>query len=100
MPDNFLILNQEHGRYLVGENLRAAGFIPLPPLWVRPDDIRAIKEIAHQYADEVNGIRALVRDHNALLQKAVKELPTKIAADPKTDVDAAWEAYEQSRKSA
>jgi hypothetical protein len=38
--------------------LRAAGFVPLPRLWVKREDMDAIRAIAESYADQVNAIRA------------------------------------------
>lgn len=41
----------------VGKALREAGFVPLPRLWVRPEELALIRRIAFQNADEVNRIR-------------------------------------------
>lgn len=38
--------------------LRAAGFVPLPRLWVKRRDLEQIKIFAKQYEAEVNAIRA------------------------------------------
>lgn len=38
--------------------LRAAGFVPLPRLWVKRRDLEQIRIFAHQYQDEVNAIRS------------------------------------------
>lgn len=46
----------------VGQALRAAGFVPLPRLWVRPEELTLIRRIAFQNADEVNRIREEVRE--------------------------------------
>ena len=40
------------------EALRAAGFVPLPRLWVRPEDLEMVNYMASKHADEVNEIRA------------------------------------------
>lgn len=45
----------------VGKALREAGFVPLPRLWVRPEELTLIRRIAFQNADAVNEIRARVR---------------------------------------
>jgi hypothetical protein len=39
------------------EALRNAGFLPLPRLWVRAEDLDLITYMASQYANEVNKIR-------------------------------------------
>lgn len=38
--------------------MREAGYIPLPRLWVTPDQMEMIQYMARQNADEVNRIRA------------------------------------------
>jgi hypothetical protein len=38
--------------------LRAAGFVPLPRLWVSESDMAAIHAIAHRHEPTVNEIRA------------------------------------------
>lgn len=45
----------------VGVALREAGFVPLPRLWVRKEELRGILKIATRHADEINAIRARVR---------------------------------------
>jgi hypothetical protein len=42
--------------------LRAAGFVPLPRLWVRPEELTLIRKIAFQNEAEVNEIRRQVRE--------------------------------------
>ena len=37
--------------------LRAAGFVPLPRLWVKSRDLEQIRAFAQQYEAEVNAIR-------------------------------------------
>lgn len=78
--------------YPVATALRNAGYIPLPRLWVRPDDIPVIHNIANQYSDDVNEIRAQA---NADYTPTVVTVKT---TDPKKDIDAAWAAYEQGRQ--
>lgn len=46
----------------VGEALRAAGFVPLPRLWVRPEELTLIRKIAFQNEAAVNEIRRQVRE--------------------------------------
>lgn len=46
----------------VGQALRAAGFVPLPRLWVRPEELTLIRRIAFQNEQAVNEIRAQVRE--------------------------------------
>lgn len=78
----------------VAAALRDAGFVPLPRLWVRREDIPQIHEIANQYADQVNDIRGRVNaDNDNLVTRKVSKDP-----DPKSDIQAAWEAYEKSKE--
>lgn len=44
--------------------LREAGFVPLPRLWVRAEDMDMIVWMASRHADEVNAIRRRARDAN------------------------------------
>jgi len=37
--------------------LRAAGYVPLPRLWVLPEEMEVIHRMAHNHQDEVNRIR-------------------------------------------
>lgn len=46
----------------VGAALREAGFVPLPRLWVRREELRGIISIATKHADEINAIRASIWD--------------------------------------
>lgn len=41
--------------------LRAEGFVPLPRLWVKEEDLPAIHEITEPYRDYVNEVRAQVK---------------------------------------
>lgn len=61
------------------DRLRAAGFVRLPPLWVRGEDMPAIHAMAHRHAETVNAIRH------------------EDDADPRSDMDAAWAAFERER---
>ena len=40
------------------DRLRAAGYVPLPRLWVTQDDMDVIMWMARKHADAVNAIRA------------------------------------------
>lgn len=50
---------------LVGEALRAAGFVPLPRLWVRSEELTLIRKIAFQHEAKVNEIRRRVHEGEA-----------------------------------
>lgn len=87
--------------------LRAAGFVPLPRLWVRGDDIPLVHQITDRYKDEINDIRH--RTRNALPESVwIDNQPVDVLipepvsdggpkADPKLDKDAAWAAFEKLR---
>lgn len=64
--------------------LRAAGFVPLPRLWVKQRDLAQIRIFAHQYQDEVNAIRSAA---NAEAKKERQK-------------DAAWETKDGNHHSA
>lgn len=78
--------NTTSAAYPVARALRAAGFLPLPRLWVKATDMPTIHKIAHAYQEEVNQIRRNVAGSNH---------PSE--PDPVSDKDAAWEAYEKMR---
>lgn len=40
------------------DRLRAAGYVPLPRLWVTQDELDVIMWMARKHADAVNAIRA------------------------------------------
>jgi len=44
------------------EVLRERGFVPLPRLWVKAEDMRAIHLIADQYEDEVTAVRVALQN--------------------------------------
>lgn len=67
----------------VSDALRTAGFIPLPRLWVKPEDISKIHDIAHVHANKVNGIR-----------NKVQQVDSKSAAQ----TDAAWDEHDKVRR--
>ena len=50
--------------------LRAAGFVPLPRLWVKRRDLEQIKIFAKQYEAEVNAIRAEANSRGAVIPEA------------------------------
>ncbi len=82
--------------------LREAGFIPLPRLWVKAEDIPRIHEIADQYGPEIHEIRAEVYARNQKLTKLSRTETRKPKAhrqvsNPMTDRDAAWELFEKMR---
>ena len=94
--------NRTHGRYLVSEALRDAGFILMPDLWIRPEDMPALKALAEPYADQVNEVRAQVRQKNQELldirsREIQKAKEAEKLVDPKDDKEAAWAAYEKAR---
>lgn len=43
--------------------LRAAGYVPVPRLWVKPSDVDALIRKAETYGPEINRIRAEVREN-------------------------------------
>jgi hypothetical protein len=66
----------------VADSLRREGFIPLPRLWVKPEDIPKIHKIAHVHADRVNTIRNNVTS-------------TVSENDPVKSKEAAWDEHER-----
>ena len=50
-------------RHPVADALRAAGYVPVPRLWVRPSDVDALIRKAEAYSEDVNRIRAEVREN-------------------------------------
>lgn len=70
--------------------LRAAGYIPLPRLWVKPEDLEEILKIASRHKEDVNDIRGAAR-------RAAFGDPDHLEEDAKTDKDAAWELFEKRR---
>ena len=63
----------------VNDRLRTAGYVPLPPLWVRREDMPEIHAIAGRHSEAVKAIRS---------GKQV---------DPREDMEAAWAAFERER---
>lgn len=64
----------------VNDRLRSAGYVPLPPLWVRREDMPDIHAIAARHSEAVRAIRSDKR------------------ADPREDMEAAWAAFERDRR--
>lgn len=75
--------------------LREAGFIPIPRLWIKYEDLPAIKKIAFKRADEVHKIRALFSDDSRDFDPAASRQEPD--SDPVTDKEAAWAAFEKQR---
>jgi hypothetical protein len=102
----------------VADAMRKAGFVPLPRLWVRPEDIPSIHAIAHPYQDAVTEIRMRVKEEsidyenqNRARKEAEREnrehrkhqaveepKPEPQPTGPQYDREAAWDAYERMRK--
>lgn len=68
--------------------LRKAGFIPLPRLWVRLEDILMIKELAAKYQSEIDSIRNPINNAHQ---------DTQAQEDPRLSIDAAWAAYDKAQ---
>lgn len=77
--------------------LRKAGFVPLPRLWVKAEDMPQIRNIAYRYADEVNHLRHSVNE--ALSDLYDDKDDTEPQGDPIADKDAAWAMFEKERNS-
>ena len=73
----------------VAEKLREMGFVPLPRLWVKREDMPLIHDIAHQYFDTVNRVRSEC-------DRSYYD-PGQPKADPVVDKEAAWAAFERER---
>lgn len=72
----------------LADTLRAAGYVKLPSLWIRAQDMPLVHELAHHVKPQINAIRTEVR-----LAKEAEQKKT----DPKESLDAAWAAYEQMK---
>lgn len=79
MADN----SHDNSRVSLNQTLREAGFVKLPPLYVKSSDMPEIHRIAHRYGDQVNSIRAQHREQ-------IEELKE----DPR---EKAWEAFDKLR---
>ena len=73
----------------VTAELYRRGFVRLPDLFVKRKDMRTVHQIAHQYRDEVNEVRAL-------FNQRLREEEARL--DPKASRDAAWEVAEKLRR--
>lgn len=71
----------------LAEALRAAGFVPLPRLWVHRDDMPAIHEITARSAETVNNLRQAFNPKTGQLDPKIQ--------NAKDDRDAAWALIEQ-----
>lgn len=91
-------LAQDKSTTPIANALREAGFIPLPRLWVKREDIHEIHAIAEKHRKAVNAIRGQVRESHPDLDDRYQPKVT----DPKLDKDAAWKQFEklQNRVSA
>jgi AmiR/NasT family two-component response regulator len=75
--------------------LRHEGYIPLPRLWVKKEDMTKIIDIASQYATNVNKLRKKVQALNkAMMKEAAPPVPT----GPVFSKEAAWEAHEKMKR--
>jgi hypothetical protein len=87
----------------VSVSLREAGFVPLPRLWVKSEDMPKIHKIAHAYKDIVNQIRQDYAKDNPVDEslddsaQADVSRPDTQKSDPKHSKDAAWAAYKKMR---
>lgn len=75
----------------VADALREAGYIPLPRLWIKREEIPEIHAITERNATEVNRIRHAARNTKEQSDKLIHH------KDPFTDKDAAWNAMEKMR---
>lgn len=76
--------------YSASDALRHQGFVPLPRLWVKKEDMPVIHAIAHSYAKEVSTLRSKVASVNqALTQETTKQ---------SSEIEQAWEMHEQKKK--
>ena len=79
----------------VAKRLRAEGYVRLPPRWVKREDLHMILALSEICSEEVNQVRTDVREAR---QGAPDKVPADVpASDPRTDLDAAWEAFEKFR---
>lgn len=68
--------------------LREAGYLPLPRLWVKAEDMTRIHAIAHESIHEIHSIRTKARlEYEAQLDLKQQSLLL--------DKEAAWAAYEK-----
>ena len=77
----------------VSQALREAGFVPLPRLWVKSEDMPRIHEIAYRHQDMIKRVR---NDFGQHTYSEESEAPVK-KPSPIDDREAAWDAYERAR---
>lgn len=99
----------------IAAKLKAEGFLKLPPLWIRREEMDEILAITSRSCDAVNDIRRSMADIVAARSAAaatikakpknqtfIVEKRKKISVsvptrDPRIDKDAAWEAFQKAR---
>lgn len=82
--------------YPVASALRDAGYVPLPRLWIKKEDMPTIHRIAEQCEEEVNDIRGQINDRNLKVKKD-RQKQAKQVDQAKSDKDAAWELHESQQ---
>ncbi len=117
---------ENHAPQTLSDRLRKAGFVRLPPLWVRRHEMKEILEVTNRSAVEVNAHRQLAsqerEQHSSENSSALPALApakktkgkkqgfvvqkkrkfsihvTAPEADPRTSKEAAWAAYQSSKR--
>ena len=85
--------DREHNeRHPIASAMRRKGFVPLPRLWVRAEDMAEIYAITERYRDEVMRTRAEVQAQTGA------NTPPAATFDPVANKDDAWAAYERARQ--
>jgi hypothetical protein len=80
-------MSTTHAQAAVAAELREAGYVPLPRLWVKRNEIPQVHTIATKHSKFVSKIRDKHRNKNVP--------PVKLnLSDPVTDKDAAWALFE------
>lgn len=98
MPKSDTETVERPAQHPVATILRSQGFVPLPRLWVRSEDMPTIHTIAGRYREEVNAVRAQMGTQvQAEHPAATVGREADPQSDPRTDKDAAWEAMERLR---
>ena len=67
--------------------LRAAGYLPLPRLWVKEEEMGLIRYMAEKHADDVNRIRAAANGTPEMTDEERK----------RQEMNAAWEQMKRGR---
>ena len=73
--------------------LEDAGFMPLPRMWVKREDMHKVYSIINSVGLQVREIRQTARVEYETAH------PPKVQTNPITDKEAAWAAYEQTQGS-